>query len=152
MDKVEEARTNLRNAIKDDPNNKVLHYFLGYTNMKMDDVEEAKKNFEASLKIDDKFFDAQLSLAKIYYSEAEKIKKQMASLGISDADRKKKFDLDKKYVEKLKVALPYWEKAEKLNPSDPEVLDALYVIYVDLDNQAQFKRIEKKMKELGLDN
>jgi hypothetical protein len=49
----------------------------------------------------------------------------------------------------LKIALPYWEKAEQINPNDQEVLDALYTIYSDLDMQDQSKRVEKKMKELG---
>ena len=58
--------------------------------------------------------------------EAAVIKKEMSNLGISAEDKKKRFELDKQLVEKLKLALPYWEKAEKLNPSDQEVLDTLY--------------------------
>ena len=76
----------------------------------------------------------------------------MANLGISAADRKKKLDLDKVLVEKLKAALPYWEKAEKMKPDDQEVLDTLSSIYIDLDMQEQVKRIEARYKELGLDN
>ena len=60
--------------------------------------------------------------------------------------------MDKQLVEKLKVALPYWEKCEKLNPSDQEVLDTLYSIYVDLDMQDQIKRLDKRYKELGIEN
>lgn len=48
------------------------------------------------------------------------------------------------------MALPYWEKAEKINPSDQDVLDVLYSIYTDLDMQDQVKRIEKRYKELGM--
>lgn len=152
LDRVQEAKTGLEEAIKSEPNNVILHYFLAYTNYKMGNYEAAKASCENALKIDPNSFDAQLLLAKAYYVDAEAIKKQMANLGISEADKKKKFELDKLYVEKLKVALPYWEKAEKLNPSDSEVLDALYLIYGDLDNQAGIKRIEKRYKELGLDN
>jgi hypothetical protein len=72
-------------------------------------------------------------------------------LGISAADKKKKFELDAVYITKLKESLPYWEKAEKLNPSDQEVLDELYAIYSDLDMQPQMKRIEKRFKELGIE-
>jgi hypothetical protein len=75
----------------------------------------------------------------------------MNALGISAADKKRKFELDGIYIQKLKVALPYWEKAEKLNPSDQEVLDELYAIYIDMDNQPQVKRIEKRYKELGIE-
>ena len=104
------------------------------------------------LRIDPKYFEAQLYLAKLVYQDAAAIKKEMSTLGISADDKKKRFDLDKKLVEKLKIAQPYWEKAEKLNPDDQEVLDTLYSIYVDLDLQDQIKRIEKRYKELGIEN
>lgn len=152
LDRVQEAKAGLETAVKTEPNNVVLHYFLAFTNFKMGDYEAAKVSCQNALKIDPNSFDAQLLLAKAYFVDAEVIKKQMSSLGISEADKKKKFELDKVYVEKLKIALPYWEKAEKLNPSDSEVLDALYIMYGDLDNQAGLKRIEKRYKELGLDN
>jgi len=76
----------------------------------------------------------------------------MSNLGISEADKKKRFELDKVLVEKLKAALPYWEQAERLNPSDQEVLDQLYGIYGDLGMDAQLKRVEARYKELGIDN
>lgn len=152
LNKIDEAKTGLENAIAKEPDNKILHFYLGYVNASLNNVEVAKKNYQDALKIDPKYFEAQLYLAKLMYAEAEAIKRQMAALGISDADRKKKFELDKVLVEKLKIALPYWEQAEKINPSDQEVLDRLYTIYGDLDNRAQVQRIEKRYKELGMDS
>jgi hypothetical protein len=111
---------------------------------------DAKANFEQSIKLDSKYFDAHLFLAKLVYEDAFNIKKEMNSLGISEKDKKRKFELDKIYTDKLKVALPYWENAEKLKPDDSDVLDALYSIYLDLDMTAQVKRIEKRYKELGI--
>src|SRR3989337_195467 len=111
-----------------------------------------KIKHEDALKIDPQYFEAQLYLAKLMYSEAAAIKKEMSNLGISAADKKKKFDLDKVLVEKLKIALPYWEKAEKLKPDDQEVLDTLYAMYTDLDMQDQMKRIDKRYKDLGTEN
>ena len=118
----------------------------------LNNFEEAKKNYEEALKIDPQYFEAQLYLAKLVYADAASIKKEMSNLGITAADKKKRFELDKQLVEKLKIALPYWEKAEKLNPSDQEVLDTLYSIYTDLDLQDQLKRVEKRYKELGIEN
>jgi tetratricopeptide (TPR) repeat protein len=76
----------------------------------------------------------------------------MNNLGISDADKKKKMELDKQLVEKYKIALPYWEKAEKMNPSDTDVLDKLSIIYYYLGEDAKAARVEKRLKELGVDN
>lgn len=151
LNKIDEAKAGLELAVKEEPDNKVLHFFLGYTHLKQNNLELAKASFEESVKIDPQYFDAQLYLARVVSEDAKKIKKEMNNLGISEKDKKRRFELDKVYVEKLKVALPYWEKAEKLNPSEQEVLDELYSIYVDLDNQPQIKRIEKRYKELGIE-
>jgi tetratricopeptide (TPR) repeat protein len=151
LKKEDEAKAGLEAQIAKNPDNKVLHFFLGYINTGKNNLVEAKKNFEDALKIDPKYFEAQVYLAKIMGEEAKVIKRQINSLGITPADKKKKMELDGVYVQKLKVALPYWEKAEKLNPSDEEVLSELYSIYSDLGNDAQVQRLEKRMKELGID-
>jgi len=152
LKRIDEAKSGLEAAIKKEPNNKILHFYLGYANSALNLFEEAKKNYEEALRIDPKYFEAQLYLSKLVYQDAASIKKEMSNLGISADDKKKRFELDKKLVEKLKVAQPYWEKAEKLSPDDQEVLDTLYSIYVDLDLQDQIKRIDKRYKELGIEN
>jgi tetratricopeptide (TPR) repeat protein len=152
LNRIDEAKSGLETAIKSEPNNKLLHFYLGYTNSTLGNVDAAKKNYEDALRVDPQYIDAQLYLAKLYYLDAAKIKKEMSNLGISAADKKKRFDLDKVLVEKLKVALPYFEKAEKIDPNNQEVLDNLYSIYGDLDMQEQVKRIDKRYKELGMEN
>jgi tetratricopeptide (TPR) repeat protein len=149
LKRIDEAKSGLEAEIKREPNNKILHFYLGYANNSLKNNEAAKKNYEDALKIDPQYFEAAFYLARLMYADAAAIKKEMSDLGISAADKKKRFDLDKVLVEKLKVALPYWERAEKINPNDQDVLDALYSIYGDLDMPDQVKRIEKKYKELG---
>jgi tetratricopeptide (TPR) repeat protein len=152
LKRIDEAKSGLESAIKKEPNNKILHFYLGYANASLNNTPEAKKNYEEALRIDPQYFEAQLYLSKLVYADAASIKKEMSNLGISAEDKKKRFELDKQLVEKLKVALPYWEKCEKLNPSDQEVLDTLYSIYTDLDLQDQIKRLDKRYKELGIEN
>jgi tetratricopeptide (TPR) repeat protein len=152
LKRIDEAKKGLEEAIAKEGNNKILHFYLGYANASLNNIEAAKKNYEDALKLDPQYFEAQLYLAKLMYTEAASIKKEMSQLGISAADKKKKLDLDKVLVEKLKTALPYWEKAEKIKPDDQEVLDILYAMYTDLDMQEQIKRVDKRYKELGIDN
>jgi tetratricopeptide (TPR) repeat protein len=152
LKRIDEAKSGLEAAIQKEPSNKILHFYLGYANASLNNFAEAKKNYEEAIKLDPQYFEAQLYLAKLVYADAAAIKKEMSNLGITAADKKKRFELDKQLVEKLKIALPYWEKAEKLNPSDQEVLDTLSSIYTDLDMQDQIKRVEKRYKELGIEN
>jgi tetratricopeptide (TPR) repeat protein len=152
LKRIDEAKAGLEAAVKSEPGNKILHFYLGYANANLLKYEDAKKNYEDALKIDPNYFEAQLYLAKLMYNDAAVIKKEMSSLGISAADKKKKFDLDKVLVEKLKIAQPYWERAEKLNEKDQEVTDVLFSIYQDLGNDPGMKRLEKKYKEMGVTN
>jgi tetratricopeptide (TPR) repeat protein len=152
LNMTDQARGGLEAAVKNDPGNKTLHFYLGYVNSKLEKWDDAKKNFNDAMKIDPLYFDAQYYLAQIYFIEADKVKREMNNLGITDADKKKRLELDKQLVDKYKIALPYWEKAEKLNPSDADVLDKLSVIYYYLGDEKNEKRISQRMKELGLDN
>jgi tetratricopeptide (TPR) repeat protein len=151
LDRIADAKGGLEKAVEDDPQNKTLNFYLGYVNSKLELWEDSKKNFNAALKIDPMYFDAQYYLAQIFLIDAEKIKREMNNLGISEADKKKKLQMDKELVEKYKVALPHWEKAEKLNPSDTDVLDKLSIIYYYLGEDAKAARVEKRLKELGVE-
>lgn len=149
LEKIEEAKTGLEEAVKREPDNKFYHFYLGYVNSKLENWEEAKKNFAEALRVDPSYFDAQYYLAQIYLIDAGKVADQMKNLGISAADKKKQAELDKTLVEKYKIALPHWEKAEKLKPNDVDVLDRLRTIYYYLGDDANEKRVSAKLKALS---
>ncbi len=150
MNRLPEAKQVMLKQAQAEPDNKESRYFLGVISAELKDPVEARKWYEEAIKLDAKYFEPQLGLADIIYFDAKEVKAQMNQLGNSKEDFKKKVELDKIYQEKLKVALPYWEKCEKLSPDDSKVLDALYIIYNDLEMTAQVTRIEKRMKALGL--
>ncbi len=149
LEKVDEAKKGLEEAVVREPNNKTYQFYLGYVNSKLENWEDAKKHFEQALKIDPSYFDAQYYLAQIYLIDAGKIMDQLKNLGITAADKKKQQELDKVLVEKYKLALPHWEKAEKLRPNDLDVLDRLRTIYYYLGDDANEKRVATKLKTLN---
>ena len=85
----------------------------------------------------------------MYLIDAAKVMDELKNLGISAADKKKQAVLDKQLVEKYKIALPHWEKAEQLKPNDMDVLDRLRTIYYYLGDDANEKRVEAKLKSLN---
>lgn len=152
LNKIDQAKGGLEAAVKREPENKLYHFYLGYVNSKLEKWDDAKKNFEDALKIDPSYFDAQYYLAQIYYIDASKVRDEMKNLGITAADKKRKVELDKIVVEKFNKAKPYWEKAEKMNPTDVDVLDKLSAIYYFLGDDANVERVQKRLKELGHEN
>lgn len=145
-----EAKVAMEKQVKADPSDKESRYYLGVISAELKDYKEARKWYEEALKIDPKYFEPNLAIADLEYMDAKAVKQQMNQLGITAEDKKKKLELDKVYVEKLKAVVPYFEACEKLSPDDPKVLDNLHAIYTDLGNEAQIARLEKKMKALGL--
>jgi tetratricopeptide (TPR) repeat protein len=152
LGQIEEAKTGLEAAVKKEPDNKTLQFYLGYVYSKLNSFEPAKACFETALRLDPTYFDAQFYLAQLYLIEAEQIRKEMSNLGISEAEKKKRMELDKKLDDSYKVALPYREKDEKINQSDVEVLDKLSTIYYYLGEDAKAERVNKRLKELGVEN
>jgi len=150
MNRLAEAKAAMQKQAAADPSDKESRYFLGIISMELNDPTDAQKWYEEAIKLDPKYFEPQIGLAEVIYSKAKAIKAEMNQLGNSKEDFKKKVDLDKKYQDELRVALPYWERCEKLNPDEGKVLDSLYMIYNDLEMTAQVTRIEKRMKALGL--
>jgi tetratricopeptide (TPR) repeat protein len=150
QNRLPEARTAMEKKVKADPSDKESRYYLGVINMELKDYAAARKWYEESIKLDPQYFEPHLGLAELVYQDAKVVKDEMAHLGIKPEEKKKKLELDKVLVEKLKVALPYYEQCEKINPDEPKVLDQLYQIYRDLGMDAQVARVEKKMKTLGL--
>jgi tetratricopeptide (TPR) repeat protein len=148
--RLPEARDAMAKQVASDANDKESRYYLGVINQELKDMKEARKWYEEAIKLDPKYFDAKLAIAEIVYLDAKEVKAQMNQLGITAEDKKKRFELDKVYVDKLKVALPYFEETEKMSPDEPKVLDNLLNIYTDLGNEPQIARITKKMKSLGL--
>ena len=92
---------------------------------------------------------AAIRCAQLGLSVAVVEKDKMGSLGNSKADLAKAMEIDKVYVEKLKVTLPYVEACEKISPDDVNVLYSLLTIYGDLDMQPSVARVKKRLKTLG---
>lgn len=156
LNKIADAKGGLESAVVKEPGNKILHFYLGYVNSKLEKWEDSKANYLQALKLDPEYFDAQYYLAQIYLIAAEKVKKEMNNLGITKEDQKRKLQLDAELVEKYKIALPYWEKANSMKIEDTnsriEVLDKLSIMYYYLGEDAKAAAVEKKLKELGVDN
>ena len=149
--KYDVAKKMVEAAIKENPNDKDSYFLLGQLHEELKEKDAALAAFNKALQIDPKYFEAANRIAILYWLDAKDVKDQMGKLGTSKADMAKMVELDKVYVEKLKVAIPYMEACEKLSPDDLNVLYTLLGGYQDLDSQPNVARVKKKLKALGED-
>jgi tetratricopeptide (TPR) repeat protein len=145
------AKNMVEADLKANPNDKDALFLLGELNKELKNNEAAKAAFEKALSVDPNYFDALASLTDLFWQDARVPKDAMGKLGITKDDMAKRQALDKQYVEKLKIYLPYLQKCEKLEPDNVNILYQLMNVYTDLDDQPNLAAVKKKLKRLGED-
>ena len=108
----------------------------------VDYVAEALKSYLKSIELNKEIFDSQFNTGILYYNKA--VDHFMAANDIP-TDKQQLYDQEIKLAnEQLKIALPYLEKAHKLNEKDILTIQSLKLIYTRL----QMYDEAKKMKDL----
>ena len=139
-------RTELEKAVETDPDNPSVYSALGNVYMNLFQSEyaagnvdkseeyfnESKGYYEKALQLDDSLFDVQYSIGSLYYNKGVEITKIMNDLPISES---KKYDmLNKEAKDLFNVSLPYFKKAEMMNPNDTNTMIALKEIFARNDD------------------
>ena len=155
LNRTEEAKVGLENAVAKNPDDKILRFYLGYTYGQLKDNANAEKQYNEALRIDPTYFEAQYYLAQIYLAEVDNLTKEINNLGISAADNKRKPQLYQDRVKACETAIPYMEKVEKMKApsteSQIEVLEKLQMLYYYVADDAKEKVVKQKLKALGAD-
>lgn len=112
--RTQEAMESYQRAIIADPTNKYVHYNYGVLLLKALRFEEAAEQFEATLKIDDKFADALYNVGATYMQWGAKMKQAADEEVMKDKNK----SIDKSYEEKFKKAKGYLERLVEISPND----------------------------------
>lgn len=154
LNRIEEAKVGLEQAVKNEPDNKDLHFLLGYTLSEEKNYVEARKHYEQTLKLDPTHFNAQYYLAITYLLDVDKITKELNATGNKPADSKKRSALVQERVKASEVAIPYLLKLEGMKaPSkdmEVDVLEKLKLMYYYTADDKNTDRVDRKLKALGV--
>ncbi len=154
--KLDELTDRLKQAIKQEPDNVSLYINLGnvYDNLQQREIkakndakaaeyfEEAKKYYQQAVDKDAKSPDAHYMLGALYYNKAAAINQEMTTLDNSSAALKRYKVLNDQMLALFDQALPYFQKAESLDPNDLNTLLALNEIYARKEDELslEFKK------------
>ena len=152
----------LDQAIAKEPDNASIYTTLAsvYDQLQAKEEDEAKSkeyfdlallNYGTAISKDSNNFDAQYSTGAMYYNKAAGYVDMLNTLAADlSAGGMKKYDEKKLEMDGLfKTALPYFIKAEKLNPKDGGTIQALKEIYAKLNNLEKSSEYKAKMDALG---
>ncbi len=149
QENYEVLKEKLAEAIEREPDNPSVYTALGNVYMNLFNQEyaqngdselaqqyfdEARKYFEKAIELNPQQYDAIYSLGSLYYNKAVEIIKKMNELGLSKEDQRKYEEYGKQVDALFAKALPYFQQAEAINPSDRNTLIALKEIYARQNN------------------
>ncbi len=141
-----------RSAVAKEPDNKIFRYAYGVFLLRQEEFAKAIEQFEAAIKIDPNYSDAVYNCGVSYLNwgvalkEANDRKYEEAR----KANKAKDFKEDLSFKEKLKLAVPYLEKAAEERPNDANLWQQLARVYANLNmtdkSKAAFERVDKLTK------
>ena len=141
--RANEAFAEVEKSIQLDPKNAKLQLNKGILAEQLNKPTEAETAYKKAIELDANLFDAQYNMGTFYYNQGVEMNRKA-----NDIKDNTKYEAARKQAdEKLKMALPYLEKAFELNREDPGVLQSLKVLYSRAGNQDKVNMINKAIEE-----
>lgn len=137
---TKEAIAYLQQAIQMTPTAQ-LYNVLGSVQETDGDIDNALKNFNKAIQIDENYVDAIANIGRLYYNQGVKIEEE--AMNVKDPVKIKEMNNLKN--EKIKQALPFFEKAYELSMDDTQIQKMLRQTYYRLkqaDPKFQMKHPE----------
>lgn len=129
----------LEEAIRLNPTEPTLYYNVGVMNMDQKNIDEAIKNFEKAIELKPDYADAYNNIGAAIIEKAGPIIEEMNK---SLSDFKKYDKLQAQQFDIYRKALPYYEKANELNPKSINIVQTLMGLYENLEMTDKLEKIK----------
>ncbi len=144
-DRFDEATSYLDKAITSDSENAKIYWNVKGTLLEnKEDEEGAISCYQQAIELDPTYVDGLENMGRMYYNQAV-----MANDEVSKILDEKEYNTQReaKVLAKYREALPYFEKAHELLPTERRLMVTLNNIYYNLNDGEKMKEMEKKMAQ-----
>lgn len=140
--KYEEAENNLKLAIEKEPDNKQLHFSLGVVYDNLKEYEKAISSYKKAIELDPDYFDPTFNLGALYFNKGVEMRNEA-----NDIEDNAKYNAALEEAKKeFKKALPYLEKAHKMDPDDISAIASLTQLYAQLGMNDKYTEMKAKQE------
>ena len=146
QDKIGEAKAGIEEAISKEPTNPDLYFSLGVIQEEQEELEAAKGSYSKAIEIDSEHYNSNFNLGVLVFNECNELIKERSAL--SYKEEKKIADLTTQIDERLKRALPYWEKLYSIKDEETTILETLEYIYLSLKMNDKAEEITSKLDKV----
>lgn len=147
MDKVDEAKAGLEDAITKDPNNPDLLFTLGVIEEETGNADKAEATYKKALAVDATHYNSNFNLGVLLFNKSQGLIKERNALSYTQQDEYKA--LSTKIDAQLNDALPIWEKLYELDATDQTVLETLSYIYSNLKMNDKAEKMQNELDAIG---
>ena len=134
----------LAQAIEREPNVAQYHHIKGNLDENQGNSEEALKDFDRALELDPTLADAMAGKGRVYYNKAVKLNEAAATITDNKAYKKALEEMNAVFKE----ALPYFEKAHEMDPTDRSYMQVLKGLYYRFNMEAEYNAISEELSNL----
>jgi tetratricopeptide (TPR) repeat protein len=147
LNKMDEAMSQINDALANDPNNTGLLLRSGYLKEQAGDLEGALEDYKKSVEVDPNFFEGNYYTGALMLEMSRKILNELN--GLSDAEWEKQSQtLGKQADDFYSQSVPYFSKAIEIKPDNTDIMIILYQVQTRLKNTAEAEALDKKLTEL----
>lgn len=137
----------IKEAVQKSPNDAVLFFNLGVVSSETD-TKEAIGYYKKAIEINPNYIDPLINLGVLTLKDEQKIVDQMNKVTGTSAKDNARYDALKKQRDDLYVnALPYFEKAHKIDPENQDVISMLANVYQAMERLSDAKAMKAKLKK-----
>ena len=134
----------LAQAIEREPNVAQYHHIKGNLDENLGNYDAALKDFDEALRCDPKLADAEAGKGRVYYNQAVKLNEAAAMIS-DNKEYKKALD---EMNEVFRKALPHFEKAHEMDPTDRTYMQVLKGLYYRFHMDKEYDAISEKLNNL----
>jgi tetratricopeptide (TPR) repeat protein len=147
LNKMDEAMSQIKDALAKDPNNPGLLLRSGYLKEQGGDIEAALVDYKKSVEVDPNFFEGN------YYTGAlllEKSRGILAELNtLSDAEWEKRSpEMGKQADELYRQSVPFFTKALEIKADNTDIMIILFQVHTRLKNTAEVNAMNAKISAI----
>lgn len=147
LNKMDEAMSQIKEALANDPNNTGLLLRSGYLKEQAGDLEGALADYKKSVEVDPNFFEGNYYTGALMLESSRKILNELNSLSDEEWEKQSQ-TVGKKADEYYKQSVPYFTKAVEIKPDNTDIMIILYQVHTRLKNTTEAEVLNKKLTAL----
>ena len=148
LDRTDDAKMAIEEALKAEPDNANLWYNLGYLNGEIGEYEASVEAYKNSIEADPDYLDSYINLAYEITEKAKEVRSETMDMDLKTY-QEKGAAFEANADEYYKQALPILEKANELSPGDQAILESLSGLYTRLKMNDKAELTKEQLISLG---